>query len=150
MQVDWDERFLELVDLIKDWSTCPRIERKIGALIVKNGEILGYGYNDVPADVIKNCTLRGKCMRKELNIESGTRLEHCYNVCAEQSAILSAYKNGHEDLTGATLYTSCYPCSLCARWIIKAGISRVVYRNDYPHTFTNDLFKEAGVKVLQK
>lgn len=150
MQIDWDERFLSIVDIIKEWSTCPRIERKIGALIVRDNEILGFGYNDVPADTIKNCMERGKCMRKEMNIESGTKLERCYNVCAEQSAILNAYKNGNKDLTGATLYTSCSPCSLCARWIIKSGINRVVYRNDYPHQFAFELFKEAGVKVIKK
>lgn len=141
----WDVRFMELTQSIAKWSSCYQANRKIGAVIVKNKRILTTGYNGAPAG-IKSCVEKGECMRRRLNIPSGTRHELCYAIHAEQNAIIQAAKLG-VNIDGATLYCTHQPCILCAKMIVNAGIRRVVYHEGYPDEFALEIFKESGVAV---
>ena len=141
----WDARFMELAHTIANWASCYQENRKIGAVIVKNKRILTTGYNGAPAGV-KSCVERGECMRRRLNIPSGTRHELCYAIHAEQNAILQAARMGIR-IDGATLYCSHQPCAICTKMIINVGIVRVVYRYPYPDPFACQLMKEAGIQV---
>ena len=141
----WDVRFMEMADLISSWASCYQENRKIGAVIVKNKRIMTTGYNGAPAGV-KTCVERKSCLRRELNIPSGTRQEICYAIHAEQNAIIQAAKLG-VSIDGATLYCTHQPCSVCAKMIINAGIVRVVYREGYPYDFARRLLSEAEVAL---
>ena len=141
----WDKRFMELTHTVSNWSSCYQENRKIGAVIVKDKRILTTGYNGAPAG-IKSCVEKGECLRKKLDIKSGTRHELCYAVHAEQNAIIQAAKLG-VSINGATLYCTHQPCVICAKMIINAGIIRVVYENGYPDEFSLELFNEANIKV---
>lgn len=103
------------------------------------------GYNGAPAGM-KTCRDRQECLRDRLGIASGTRMEICYAVHAEQNAIIQAAKLG-VSIDGATLYCTHQPCSLCAKMIINAGIKRVIFQEGYPDKFTLEIFEEAGVKL---
>lgn len=105
------------------------------------------GYNGAPAG-LKTCKERGECMRRKMNIASGTRAEVCYAIHAEQNAILQAAKLGIS-IEGATLYCTHQPCSVCAKMIVNVGIKRVVYQQGYPDQFSLEIFEEAGVKLEQ-
>ena len=82
------------------------------------------------------------------DIASGTRLELCYAVHAEQNAIVQAARLGIL-LEGATLYCTHQPCVICAKMIINAGIKRIVYKDGYPDEFSVQLLNEAGVSLQQ-
>ncbi|MDF2878262.1 MAG: CMP/dCMP deaminase zinc-binding protein, partial [Clostridia bacterium] len=41
------------------------------------------------------------------------------------------------------------PCSLCAKLIINAGLSHIIYEGDYPDTLSAELLKEAGIEITQ-
>lgn len=141
----WDERMMGMCKLVSTWSSCYKSNRKVGALICRDKRILTTGYNGAGSG-IKSCMDKGKCMREELNIPSGTRHELCYAVHAEQNAIIQAAKMGIS-VEGATLYCTHQPCAICAKMIINAGIKRVVYDEGYPDEFSIEMFNEAGVKV---
>lgn len=143
----WDKRFIELADTVAKWSSCYQENRHVGAVIVKEHRIITTGYNGAPAGV-KSCVEKGECLRRKLNIESGTRHELCYAVHAEQNAIAQAAKLG-ANVEGSTLYCTHQPCVICAKMIINAGISRVVYKYGYPDEFSLELFKEANVVLEQ-
>ena len=81
----WDIRFMKMAYLISEWTSCNVEGRSIGAVIVKDKRIMTTGYNGAPAG-LKTCKERGECMRRKLNIESGTRAELCYAIHAEQNA----------------------------------------------------------------
>lgn len=98
----WDKRFMEMASVIASWASCYQEARKIGAVIVKDKRIMTTGYNGAPAGVI-TCVERGECMRRKLNIPSGTHHELCYAVHAEQNAIIQAARLG-VSIAGATLY----------------------------------------------
>jgi len=141
----WDERMMGMAKLVSTWSSCYKVNWKIGAVIVKDKRILTTGYNGAGSG-ISSCVDRGFCLREQMNIPSGTRHEICYAVHAEQNAIIQAAKLG-VSVQGATLYCTHQPCSICAKMIINAGIIRVVFDEGYPDEFSIKMFNEAGVKV---
>lgn len=141
----WDKRFMELTETVAGWSSCYQENRHVGAIIVKDKHVLTTGYNGAPAG-IQSCTERGECLRRKLDIPSGTRQEICYAVHAEQNAIVQAARLG-VNVNGATLYCTHQPCVICAKIIINAGIKRVVYKHGYPDEFSLALFSDAGVTV---
>ena len=143
----WDSRFMEMADFIGSWSSCYQENRQVGAVIVRDKRIITTGYNGAPSGV-KSCKEKGECLRKKLNIASGTRLESCYAVHAEQNAIAQAAKLG-ESVDGATIYVTHQPCTICTKIIINSGIKKVIYRNGYPDEFSKVLLDEAGVALIK-
>lgn len=141
----WDKRFMEVTVFIGSWSSCYQQNRHVGAIIVKDKRIITTGYNGAPTG-IESCEERRECLRRQLNIPSGTQQETCYAVHAEQNAIIQAARYGI-NVSGATLYCTHQPCVICAKMIINAGIARVVYKEGYPDKFSLQLFHEAGVIV---
>lgn len=138
----WDEYFIGIADLVSKRSSCLR--RRVGAVLVKDKNILATGYNGVPSK-IRHCSEVG-CIRQKLNIPSGERHELCRGLHAEQNAFLQAALHG-TSVKGASLYSTTQPCIICAKMIINAGISEIVIRGDYPDKMSKDLLHEARVKV---
>ena len=77
------------------------------------------------------------------------RAGHCIRTLhAEQNALLQAAKIG-VSCKDATMYVTCQPCNNCAKMIINAGITRVIYEGDYPDEFAKELFRDGHVEVLR-
>ncbi len=144
MRPSWDEYFMDIVELVKKRSTCLR--RQVGALIVKDKRILATGYNGAPVGC-KHCHETG-CLRDKLEIPSGQRHEICRATHAEQNAIVQAAYSG-TSIKGATMYVTTQPCVLCAKLCINAGITKIIFRGDYPDELAMELLKEAGVRVIK-
>ena len=142
----WDVRFIEVAKLVAKWSSCFQENRQIGAVIAKNKRILTTGYNGASSGIV-SCKDKGVCMRREMNIPSGTRHELCYATHAEQNAIIQAARLGIS-IEGATLYCTHQPCIICAKMIINSGITRIVYKHGYPDEFALQLLKEANVELV--
>ena len=141
----WDAYFMEIANVTAKRADCTR--RKIAAIVVLENQIISTGYNGTPRGV-KNCT-EGGCPRCAGTAASGTNLDECTCVHAEQNAICQAAYHGSR-LAGSTIYVTITPCLTCAKLIINAGIREVVYGGDYPFTtLTLDIFREAGVKCRQ-
>jgi len=138
----WDEYFLNIAKLVATRSTCLR--RQVGAVVVKDKQILATGYNGAPTG-ITHCDKAG-CLREQLKVPSGERHELCRALHAEQNAFLQAAKHG-VSLAGSTLYITVQPCSICAKMIINAGIRNIVVEGEYPDEFAREFLKEAGIKI---
>lgn len=69
-------------------------------------------------------------------------MSHCTAIHAEVRAILAA---SSADLDGTTMYTTTFPCFLCAQQIINAGVSRVVYVEAYPDKAAVEVLERGGV-----
>lgn len=134
-----------MAHLVATWSSCYQPNRQVGAIIVKDKRILTTGYNGAPSGVT-NCKEKEECLRKKLNIESGTRHELCFAVHAEQNAIAQAAKLGIS-VEGATMYVTHQPCSICTKIIINSGIKKIYYKEGYPDDFSMQLFESAGVSI---
>jgi len=138
----WDEYFLSIANLVATRSTCLR--RKVGAVVVKNKQVLATGYNGAPSG-ITHCSEVG-CMREKLKVPSGERHELCRALHAEQNAFLQAARHG-VSLEGAVLYITTQPCSICAKMIINVGIKKIIIQGTYPDEFALEFLKEAGVII---
>lgn len=146
---DWDNYFIMMCDLVAKRSTCE--SRNVGAILVKENQILASGYNGAPKKN-KHCAERGGCMRAKLNVPSGERDEICRGVHAEANCIAQAAQYGVE-IKGSTLYCTNHPCNICAKLIINAGIAEVVYQHFYNAKLAIEMFAESKIltrKIISK
>ena len=139
-----DEYFMDMAQLVSTRSTCLR--RKVGAVIVKEKRVLSTGYNGSPKGT-KHCEELG-CIREQMHIPSGTRHELCRGVHAEQNAVAQAAYFG-VSVNGATIYTTTYPCSMCAKILINAGIKEIVYNEGYVDDLSKTILSETDVNVRE-
>lgn len=139
----WDEYFMNIAKVAATRGNCSR--RQVAAVIVRDHRVISTGYNGTPRGV-RNCC-DGGCPRCSSSIPSGTGLSECLCSHAEENAIVQAACYGIA-VKGATLYTTYSPCLQCAKMIINAGISEVIY---FQHYTIDDvslaLLREAGVVV---
>ena len=69
-------------------------------------------------------------------------LEYGRVVHAEMSALADAARLGHSVL-GGTLFCTTFPCHLCAKQIVGAGLAKVVFLEPYPKSLASDLHADA-------
>jgi dCMP deaminase len=139
-----DEYFMRVAFLVSERSTCLR--RRVGAIIVKQKRILTTGYNGAPRN-LPHCLEVG-CLRERLGIRPGERHELCRGVHAEQNAIIQSSVFG-VPIEGGTLYSTTFPCVLCSKLIINAGIKEIVYASGYPDELSREMLDESGL-LLRK
>lgn len=138
----WDDYFMKIACDVAERSTCKR--RSVGALIVKDRQILATGYNGAPSG-FKHCCEAG-CVRETENVPSGERHELCRGIHAEQNAIIQAAKHG-VSILGSTVYVNTKPCVVCAKMLANSGISEIVYGCDYSDELSDMILEESGIIV---
>jgi len=141
---NWHTYFIDMAKLASTRSTCLR--RKVGAIIVKNNQIISTGYNGSPKR-IRHCADTG-CLREKLDIPSGERHELCRGVHAEQNAIIQAAIYGIS-LQGASIYCTNQPCVICSKMIINAEISNIYIEDVYPDELAQEMLQEAGIEMYK-
>jgi len=139
---DGDTYFISIAHLVSTRSTCLR--RQVGAVMVRDKQILTTGYNGVPRG-ITHCTPEN-CLRSVKDIPSGQQQELCRGLHAEQNAIIQAALHG-VSTKDATLYCTHKPCILCAKMLINAGVVRIVYQDFYPDPLADEMLEEAGIEM---
>lgn len=117
-RLDLDTLFMMEALLMAERGTCLRA--KVGAILTFDRRSISSGYVGSPPGM-KHCLDVGCLMENE----------HCVRtVHAEANAIAYAARRG-VSLMGATLYSTLHPCRACGHLAMSAGISRIVYLNDY-------------------
>ena len=111
-----DEVYINVAKQISTLSHCVR--SKVGAVLVKEGNIIAFGYNGTPSGM-DNC-----CEKEDVTLP--------HVIHAEVNAILKAAKTGAA-VEGSTLYLTLSPCLDCSKLILQAGVKRVVYLETYRH-----------------
>jgi cytidine deaminase len=71
-------------------------------------------------------------------------IEYGRSVHAEMAALSDAAMRGNS-VRGANLHVTTFPCHLCARHIVAAGIKRVVYIEPYPKSMAPHLYEDSIV-----
>ena len=127
-----DQRYLEMAKIWSRNSYCQR--RQVGALIVKDKMIISDGYNGTPSGFENVC-------------EDENNRTKPYVLHAEANAITKVAQSGNSSY-GATLYVTSLPCMECSKLIIQAGITRVVYMEEYRTTEGGGLLERAGVELV--
>jgi dCMP deaminase len=140
----WHQYFMEMAFLVSQRSTCLR--RKVGAVIVKNNQVVSTGYNGSPKH-LPHCSDTG-CLRAQLKVPSGERHELCRGVHAEQNAIIQAAING-SSLKNAVLYCTNQPCSICTKLLINAEIDTIYVADNYHDELAERMLEAADICVYK-
>ena len=129
----WDEYFKEIVQVTATRSPCERLQ--VGCLFVSDNRIVSQGYNGY----LPGCT-HTSIVRE--GHEQAT-------VHAEQNAIADCAKRG-VSCADCTAYITHYPCVICCRLLLAAGIRQIKYIHDYKNDELVVYFtKEIGVSVIK-
>lgn len=142
MRIELDEAYMQMAEVWANRSYATRA--KVGALLVKDKQIISDGYNGMPSGFPNEEIEFYADMR-----DAGTLTSNPLVLHAEANAILKCAKNGGVSSDGATLYVTMSPCRDCCKLIIQSGIKRVVYRNQYRDISSLDVFKRTDIKVEQ-
>ena len=128
-----EDYYLDIARVVSKRSTCLKV--LIGAIIVKEDQIIATGYVGAPRNT-RSSMEHGFCLRQKLHIPSGTQYELCRSVHAEQNAIINAARAGvsllggdmyiHGTDGGSPAVINAFPCFICKKMIINAGLVRVV------------------------
>src|SRR5437773_10416487 len=90
-RLSWDQYFMTITQHVAERSTCARA--KVGAVIVRDKNILATGYNGAPAGM-RQCTDVG-CLIYESKTPNGeTEQDSCRTIHAVMNAIAQAAING--------------------------------------------------------
>jgi dCMP deaminase len=132
-RLSWDEYFAKIVQVTAERSSCERLN--VGCLLVKENRIISQGYNGHLPGAPHDSIVRN-------NHEQAT-------VHAEQNAICDCAKRG-VSCKDATAYVTHYPCIICTRLLLAAGVSNIKYLEDYKNDELVEVFtKQLNVPVLK-
>jgi deoxycytidylate deaminase len=138
-----DEYFMNLAELASRRSNC--MKRRVGAVLVKDCRVIATGYNGTPRGTT-NCN-QGGCPRCNMSTVRGLHLDVCLCLHAEENAII---ESGRDRTQNCKLYTTLFPCLLCAKKIVQCGISEIVFGDSYATDEASlQLLQQAKVKVVQ-
>ena len=113
-RLSWDEYFSKIVSVTAERSPCERLQ--VGCLLVKDNRIISQGYNGFLPGCPHESIVRD-------NHEQAT-------LHAEQNALIDCAKRG-VSCEGCTAYITHYPCIICTRLLLAAGIKEIKYLSDY-------------------
>jgi len=152
-------------------SSC--VQRKVGALVIDNyGNIFSSGYNEVPVSE-RACKIEyGSCYRRKLRYDfsdditsivnnpdmisdingafkkSFKIMDYCRSLHAEESAIINMARLGVSKPSDISLYTTTYPCNLCANKIAHVGVNKLVYFEPYPMQEAKAILEKSGITQI--
>jgi dCMP deaminase len=138
-RVSKNQYYLNIAKEVAQRATC--MSAHFGCIIVKDDQIISTGYNGAPRKT-KDCYELGFCLRRKLGVRSGTQYEMCRSVHAEQNAIINAARAG-VSLLGSNMYLfgkrvwdgadellNAYPCFICKKMILNAGVSKIISNDE--------------------
>lgn len=141
-RLTWDEFFMGVAQLSARRSRDPNTQ--VGACIVKDNKIVSTGYNGMPR------TCDDKDLPMTRNSTMWLENKYPYIVHAELNAILNAPTTNLKD---CTIYVTLFPCNECAKAILQAGITKVVYLEDkHPdddiYVAAKKMFRLSNIEVV--
>lgn len=141
--INWDDYFMGVALLAAQRSKDPSTQ--VGACIVDaTNRILSTGYNGFP----KGCSDDEFPWNRD---ENDGETKYPFVVHAELNAILN---NRGKSLADSKIYVALFPCHECAKAIIQAGITEVIFLSDKYKNTTSDansrrMLESAGVKLTK-
>lgn len=106
-------------------------KKKVGCLIVKDNNIIAFGYNGTPSGFTNKCeNSKGLTIPEVLHAESNAIAK-----CAQST----------QSSSNSSLYVTVSPCFECAKLIIQAGIESVYYLDFYHDLSGLELLTKAGI-----
>lgn len=165
---------MNIADITAKLSYAVRL--KVGAVIVKDNQILATGYNGMPSGWENVCETKEYCLSKDFNgnyfpnaeidypyteevrgeeepisqtYQMRYRLKTKSEVLHAESNAIAKVSKSTENSDGATLFCTHAPCIECAKLIYQSGIKTVYYREQYRDDSGLKFLKRSDVDVHQ-
>lgn len=130
-QQKMDQLFLDLALRVAEMSYAER--RKVGGILVKDGNIIAFGWNGTPSG------FNNKCEDENYNTKE--------IVLHAELNIFSKLAKSTQSSANSTLYLTLSPCVECSKLIIQSGVERVVYLEKYRKECGLLFLRTAGVET---
>lgn len=111
----WQDTYFSIAETVAKRSKDPNT--KVGAVIVKEGCVVGVGYNGKPRE-----------FTGEINWQTSEKYK--YVIHAEMNAVTNANRVG-VSVRGADIYVTLSPCASCMNLLIQHGIKNIYFKNKY-------------------
>lgn len=131
----FDKMFMEMARVVALESKATK--RKVGALAVKDSNVIGIGINGTPTGWFTN---------DDVDIDTGRTADE---VLHAEENLVSKIARSSQSSNGATLYVTTAPCIKCARLIAQSGFTRVVFDSYYKDDAGLVLLEILGIKCQQ-
>jgi dCMP deaminase len=142
-RLSWHQYFLTITRQVAERSTCTRA--KVGAVIVRDKNILATGYNGAPAGM-PHCIDVG-CLIYQSKTPDGEIEENCFRtIHAEINAIAQAAKNG-SSIKDGSIYITHTPCIHCLKVLVNTGIKQIFYERPYKLHTLDDILQHTQVSL---
>ncbi len=139
----WHQYFITITRQVAERSTCNRA--KVGAVIVRDKNILATGYNGAPAGM-PHCIDVG-CLIYQSKTPNGETEENCFRtIHAEMNAIAQAAKNG-ATIKDASIYITHTPCIHCLKVLVNTGIKSIYYEKPYKLHTLEEILRTTHVQL---
>lgn len=154
--------YMQIAEHTSKLSSATRL--KVGSVIVKDNNILGYGYNGTPSGWDNTCETKHYDLSRDITGNYFPDHENHYPLSdevgryklvtkpevlhSEMNAIMKVAKS-NMSTEGSTIFCTHAPCMDCAKAIYQSGINQLFYRDTYRSEAGLDFLKKSGVQVEQ-
>ena len=136
-----DVKFLR--EALGEAGKSPDWWRQVGAVLVKGTKVQFRAYNrHFPSDT--STAIMGD---PRSNFNAGEHPEIYLSIHSEADIIAQAARDG-VSLKGSEIFVTTFPCSNCARLLVRAGIKRVFYAHGYSRLDGEQILKSRGVEIV--
>lgn len=140
-----DSTAMKVAGIVSENSICTR--KKVGAVLVKEGNIVAMGFNFVPKHATGKCD---PCVRQDAipGIWDGTQ-PSCEVIHAEIHVLINALRS-NTNINGSTMFITYVPCVPCAGVLTQTKIKEVVYKYGYAGCKRAlEILEDAGIGIRQ-
>ena len=130
--------YMDVAKRTAELSTASKL--KVGAILVKNDNILGFSYNGTPRNWHTNI-----CEYQDPNIGMKTKPEVSH---AEENLIMKLACS-NESSEGGIMFVTHNPCFICSRLVYGAKIKKVYYEKDYRDSSGIIFLENCGIEVIK-
>ena len=142
------EQYFEAAREVATHAMCHRAH--CGAVIVKDGKVIGRGYNAPPLEDES----QRMCDHEDFNLTKKVKSDKTCCVHAEWNAIVDALVHNADKMKGSTLYFMRVDeegnvtdagepyCTVCSRLALQSGVKTFALWNDKPQLFDTKIYNQ--------
>jgi dCMP deaminase len=135
LRSSWQKFYFDIAELAAKRSKDPHT--KVGAVLVKEGCVVGIGYNGEPRNF-------------KLDFDWKLTEKYYYVIHAEMNAVSNACRVG-VNCVGTDIYVTHSPCHRCLVALIQHGVKRIFYKQIYEPDYDLSLkiAKNSDIELIQ-
>jgi dCMP deaminase len=146
MKPKFIDYYMKIAEVTSGLSYAKRLQ--VGAVIVKDNQILATGYNGMPSGWENVC--ENEVMQTYAGFEGAilnTKLVTKPEVLHAETNAIAKVAQSTESSKDSTLFCTHAPCMECAKLIYQSGITTVYYKNNYRDESGLNFLRLSGVNV---